>query len=148
MIMQYILKPLKYLFIIMISIVGLFLGTIYSLKFYQWRKFETVMSIDIMSVQSGCEEGCLDYKVQSVSTSEFVWLRGKIVNIRQYSDKYKKGLPQEWYDQGYKVFCVTGRLHKAKDHFFWFYPRDVYNFTGSAITPGMCSNLKAKRFKW
>jgi hypothetical protein len=146
MILRYSLKLLKWMAIALVTLIVLALCTVGSFKVYQWRKFDTVASLDITARMDGCEEGCIDYKVRSVDTPEFSWLKGKTVNIWQYSDEHTNGLPQLWYDQGYKVFCVTGRLHKAKDHFFWFYPRDVYNFTGSAVHPGMCNNPKAKRF--
>lgn len=147
MIMKFILKLLKYLFIFIVLIIVLFLGTIYSFKFYQWRKYPEVISIDVIDTINECEEGCRDYIVKFVDSKSFNWLTGKTVNIRQYSHEHTNGMPQEWYDAGYKVWCITGRLHKAKDHWFWFYPRDVYNFTGSAVHPGMCSNPKAKRFE-
>jgi hypothetical protein len=128
------------------SIIILALCSVGTFKLYQWRKFSEIIAIDITRTQWGCEEGCNDYRVRSVDKKDFAYLKEKTVNIWQYSDEHTNGLPQLWYDQGYKVFCVTGRLHKAKDHFFWFYPRDVYNFTGSAVHPGMCNNPKAKRF--
>ncbi len=145
--MRYVFRFLKYFTIIFVSIITLLLigDGIYELNMA--RKYSTMLSIDITRTQAGCEEGCNDYEVRSINSPEFKWLVGKTVDIKQYSDAYRKGLPQSWYDEDYKVFCVTGKLHKVKDDFLWFWPRNVYNFTGSAVHPGMCSNPKAKRFK-
>jgi hypothetical protein len=114
----------------------------------QSRKRSETIRIDIVFTQGGCEESCNDYKVKSVDSSQYKWLVGKVVDIEQYSDVYKKGLPGKWYDSGFDVFCVTGKLHRAKAAFFWFWPRgEVYKFTGYDVKPGMCNNPKAKQFK-
>jgi hypothetical protein len=146
--MKYVLKLFKYLTVTLVSIIALAFLVFGARDLYQGRKHAEVISIDIVDTINGCEEGCRDYIVKSVSTNSFSRLTGKTVNILRYSPELTNGLPKEWYDQGYKVLCVTGRLHKSKDDlYFWFNTRDVYNFTGSAVHPGMCSNPKAKHFK-
>jgi hypothetical protein len=144
--MKHLLKLLKYLAVTFVSIIALVFLATGVFKVYAWRKHGTVMSISITRVFSGCDEGCNDFEVLSVDSAKFAWLKGKIVDIKQYSGEYKDYMPDAWHDQGYEVFCVSGKLHKAEDWYI-FSPRGVYNFTGSAVHPGMCSNPKAKRFK-
>jgi hypothetical protein len=146
--MRYVFKLLKSLAVTLASIIALAVLVFGARDLYQGRKYADVISLDIVDTINGCEEGCRDYIVKSVSVKSFSWLLGETVNVLRYSPELTNGLPKEWYDQSYKVLCVTGRLHKNKDDlYFWFNTRDVYNFTGSAVHPGMCSNPNAKRFK-
>jgi hypothetical protein len=146
--MQHVIKLVKYLAVSVVLIIALAFLAFGARDLYQARKYKEVISLDIVNTINGCEEGCRDYIVKSVNAKPFGWLTGKTVNILRYSPELTNGLPKEWYDQGYKVLCVTGRLHKSKDDlYFWFNTRDVYNFTGESVHPGMCSNPKAKRFK-
>jgi hypothetical protein len=146
---SFIWRSLK---IAVIAVFGLIVTAVLvavSFNIYQSLKRPDTIKLDVVFTQHGCQESCYDHLVKKVDRDDYQWLVGKVVNIVQYSNTATHGgLPADWLDQNYRVFCVTGKLHRAKDAFFWFWPRgEVYNFTGYAVKPGMCSNPNAKKFK-
>jgi hypothetical protein len=146
---RFVWRTLKISFFSIASLIFIAIIVALTFKGYRSLKRPELIKLDVVFTQHGCQEGCYDHIVKMVDLKKYKWLIGKTVNILQYSDTATHGgLPGEWLDADYRVFCVTGKLHRAKDAFFWFWPRgEVYNFTGYDVKPGMCSNPKAKQFK-